>query len=156
MGKHEQQPDPEKDYLKFKGGERLEINPENTAIFMHSDEFKMYDHIFYFHDTTGEEEETGLVFFREVVDKFDEFTKTLSDKGYKVIRTEGPTNNDMEMYQGFFGKLPDIDIKTFPLNSRQEKLIKKFGETVLAMPDDLLYDELTMEHNKPHPERWAE
>lgn len=45
--------------------------------------------------------------------------------------------------------------KTYELTDRHEALIEKFGQTVMNMPADLLYDEITdMNQPKPHPQRW--
>lgn len=62
---------------------------------------------------------------------------------------------DQEIYQAWMSvndlKLPE----TYELTDRHEELIRKFGETMLGMPADLLYDELTdINQPKPHPQRW--
>lgn len=46
--------------------------------------------------------------------------------------------------------------KTYELTDRHEALIGKFALTMANMPDDLLYDELTSDHGRPHPTRWVD
>lgn len=46
--------------------------------------------------------------------------------------------------------------KTYELTDRHNKLIGHFGLTMANMPDDLLYDELTSDHGRPHPTRWID
>ena len=45
--------------------------------------------------------------------------------------------------------------KTYELTPRHEEIIRKFGETLLNMPDDLLYDCITDEGDTPYPMRWV-
>lgn len=46
--------------------------------------------------------------------------------------------------------------KTYELTPRHEDIIRKFGETLINIPDDLLIDGFESEHLKPYPQRWIE
>lgn len=74
--------------------------------------------------------------------------------GLKIVAEEDYA--DQNIYRSWL-ELNDIVLPpTYELTDRHEALIKKFGETMLAMPDDLLYDEITdFNHPKPHPQRWV-
>lgn len=44
----------------------------------------------------------------------------------------------------------------YELSARHEKLITTFGETLSAIPDDLLWDGLSGDHRRDYPERWVD
>lgn len=159
MGKRErQEPEPEprpKAYIEF-GEDRVELEHDKTSVYIHGEEYRDYDHIFVASDATGEEEEGGLIFFREVVANFDQLAAGLKRLGYIFITKGAVTEADKELYRAYFDRDPLLPIKTYELNPRHEELIKKFGELIIAMPADLLYSEVTDEHNRPHPERWTD
>lgn len=74
------------------------------------------------------------------------------DNGIYVITEKYADDNIYSDWLELMGiELP----KTYELTTRHEELIRKFGDTVMAMPDDLLYDEITSDHDKPHPQRWT-
>ena len=151
----EKEPKPEKAYIQI-GNERIELDRDTTSIFLHGERHKAYDHIYIVGDETGEEEEDGVLIFRELVDNFDDFVGKLRGLNFTFIVKVEAAEQDVETYHAYFNRDPLAEPKTYPLNHRQETLIKKLGETMAAMPDDLLYDELTSEHGHPHPDRWAE
>lgn len=45
--------------------------------------------------------------------------------------------------------------KTYELTDRHEEIIRKFGETLLNIPPDLLIDGFESEHSRPYPMRWV-
>ena len=44
----------------------------------------------------------------------------------------------------------------YELTPRHEQLLASFGRTLTAIPDDLLWDSLTSEHQREYPERWID
>lgn len=54
-------------------------------------------------------------------------------------------------YEGLYGMKP---VETYELTNRHEAIIHKFGKTVLAMPDQMLYDGFHDPTDKPYPLRW--
>lgn len=56
-----------------------------------------------------------------------------------------------------FNKVYGVKAPTrYELTPRHEELVSLFSKTVVNMPPDQLYDEITMEHPRTLPERWAE
>ena len=47
-------------------------------------------------------------------------------------------------------------VRTYDLTSRHEALIAGFGEALLNIPDELLWDGLESESHREHPERWTD
>lgn len=47
-------------------------------------------------------------------------------------------------------------IETYELTNRHEAIIHRFGEIILAMPDQMLYDGFHDETNKPYPQKWID
>ncbi len=43
---------------------------------------------------------------------------------------------------------------TYELTDRHEAIIRKFGETILAIPDDLFWDTIEDDTQKPYPQKW--
>lgn len=75
------------------------------------------------------------------------------ENGLKVVEDEDYA--DQNIYRSWL-EVNEITLpETYELTDRHEELIRKFGETMLNMPDDLLYDEITdFNQPKPHPQRW--
>ena len=44
----------------------------------------------------------------------------------------------------------------YELTARHEKLLATFGETLSGIPDDLLWDGLSGDHQRSHPDRWTD
>lgn len=62
---------------------------------------------------------------------------------------------DEETYQGWL-RVNNIELpKSYELTDRHEAIIHKFGEAVLNMPDQLLYDGFHDETDRPYPNRWT-
>lgn len=46
-------------------------------------------------------------------------------------------------------------VKTYELTDRHEAIIRKFGENILAIPDDVFWDNIEAESSRPYPEMWT-
>ncbi len=47
-------------------------------------------------------------------------------------------------------------LQQYELTRRHEELLDAFGNTLGAIPDDLLWDELRSDHDRRHPDRWVD
>lgn len=47
-------------------------------------------------------------------------------------------------------------VKHYRLTPRHEQLLAAFAQTLGKIPDDLLWDEISSEHDPRHPERWTD
>jgi hypothetical protein len=47
-------------------------------------------------------------------------------------------------------------VQTYELTSRHEELVAGFGEALLNIPDELLWDGMHSETDRQHPERWTD
>lgn len=157
----EQEPHEEHLFLQF-GETKYECVPERTSIYLHGEEHKGYDHIFIIQDNedSDPEDDVGFAFFREVVGNFDEFVTELRRRDFAFVEKQEVSNFDKEMYYQYFGRYeplpPVVEPKTYELTDRLEELVQKFGRALTNMPTDLLYDEITSDHGRPHPERWID
>lgn len=69
-----------------------------------------------------------------------------------VLETEDYA--DQNIYLTWCG-LMGIELpKSYELTNRHEAIIRKFGETLLNIPDDLLMDGFESDHEKPYPQKW--
>ncbi len=46
--------------------------------------------------------------------------------------------------------------KTYELTDRHEAIIRKFGENLLAVPDDIFWDNIEADPGKPYPLKWID
>lgn len=149
--------DEENVYLEFQSTE-FECTPEATCVYLHEGAHQVFDHIFIQHQNDPNEPDAGIAFFRESLENFDETVEMMRERGFAFVEKDLVSNFDKEIYVAYFGHEPDLYshlVKQYELTDRHERLVKHFGETMLAMPDDLLYDELTSGHNHPHTEMWT-
>lgn len=56
--------------------------------------------------------------------------------------------NDWSQLQGI------VPPETYELTNRHEAIIRKFGETILAIPDDMFWDNIEDDTQKPYPQKW--
>ena len=52
------------------------------------------------------------------------------------------------------GDAPGETIVRYQLTARHEELLRTFQETLTQIPDDLLWEGLSNENNRDHPDRW--
>lgn len=46
--------------------------------------------------------------------------------------------------------------KTYELTNRHEALVHKFGEALMAMPDEIFWDNIEAETDRPYNEKWID
>lgn len=52
-------------------------------------------------------------------------------------------------------ELNEIELpNTYELTDRHEETVRKFGETLINMPNELFWDNIEAEQPRPYPERW--
>lgn len=45
---------------------------------------------------------------------------------------------------------------TYELTNRHEATVRKFGDALLAIPDELFWDNIEAETDRPHPQKWID
>ena len=149
-------------YITF-GQTTYECTPDNTSVYTHEGDDKDYDHIFLVESTDPEEAEAGVAFFRETISNFDDVIELMRQRNYSFVEKETVSNFDREMYHAYFGKdhLPphqqrSIDsVRSYELTERHEELIRAFGASLLNIPEDLFWDGMEGETDRPYPNRWV-
>lgn len=150
----ERKPEEDNVYIEF-NNVSFECTQEGTSVYLHEGAHSVYDHIFVEHQNDPEEEEAGIAIFREMVENFDETVQLMRDRNFSFVEKPEASNFDQEMYVSYFGHAPlTTEAPPYALTERLEELVHHFGQTLLNMPDALLYDELTSPHERPHNELW--
>lgn len=154
----EQDPHARSVFLEF-GDTSYELTPETTCIYLHEGDDIGYDHIFMEVETDPEQEAAGVAFFRECIGNFDEVVGFLRDRDYAFVEKQTVSNFDKEMYHNYFGQdhyPPNIyRVPTYELTDRHERLIRAFGEALLNIPEDLFWDGIENDTERPYPEKWV-
>lgn len=95
-------------------GERYEIRPDNSALFLHEEE--RYDHIYF-----NQNNEWWRI-FRTEMSNFDSISEFMQSNGFKIYAKDVPLQPDFEAYHRAYGwdPIPELD----PITPRQESRIK--------------------------------
>lgn len=117
--------------MEFDSGVEIECNPNNSMLFLHSEE-PLGDHIFVF-STDEDDNPDGHPIFRRQLSNFDEVCSMMKRHGYQIIEAEYLTENDRKMYQMFLSANPNL-IPQLPQNTltdRQHNFANYFGYLLL-------------------------
>jgi hypothetical protein len=108
--------------MTFDSGVRLDCNPTNTMLFLHSEE-PLGDHIFVF-NTDEDDNPDGNPVFRAQLTNFDEVVAMMRRNGYQIIEGDYLTDGDRKMYNMFLAANPNHipKLPESPLTERQERL----------------------------------
>jgi hypothetical protein len=150
----EDEPDSRTVYIEFPSG-TYECDPERTTVYLHQGEHRVFDHIFVVNKTDPDVPESGLAFFREVITNFDETITMMQDRQFAFVDKKKATEHDQQAYREYFNMDPLLkEVPSYDLTPRMESLVQRFGTAMLNMPPDMLYEELTTPHDRPHTEKW--
>jgi hypothetical protein len=108
--------------MTFDSGVRLDCNPTNTMLFLHSEE-PLGDHIFVF-NTDEDDNPDGNPVFRAQLTNFDEVVAMMRRNGYQIVEGDYLTDGDRKMYNMFLAANPNHipKLPESPLTERQERL----------------------------------
>lgn len=132
---NENEPKPKRYYLEFEG-ERYVMGPENTILYLHS-ENPAADHFYVQFEDDDNGEQRGHYGWRELHSQFDEMILNLIQVGCQQILKQEPNRFDIEQYQARFGSLPMSkpepapEMKPLDLTPRQNNLANYLGYLLL-------------------------
>lgn len=96
-----------------------DLRPEDTDIYLHDEPYGQIDHLF--HELYSNEDEVSMGFrvWRDTLDTilgegaFDMLVEDMRARNYFIIRADKPTEQDMDFWEGDFGKFepPEKSIK---------------------------------------------
>lgn len=147
----ENQPNKPKRYYLEYDGKRYEMSPENTLMYLHSNQPE-YDHIYVQFEDNEDGEQMGTYYWRRNTNTFDDMCLNLLQTGCNQILKAEASDFDKEQYRQRFGADPaptkpveahtglvaNIDelvekyeASKSPLTERRENFARYFGYLLL-------------------------
>jgi hypothetical protein len=98
---------PKRYYLEY-NGKRYILNPDNTVLYLHSNN-PACDHYYVQFDDDEDGEQRGHYGWRQINENFDEMILNLVQVGCEQVLKPDPSHFDLEQYKNRFGHLPESE-----------------------------------------------
>ena len=122
---------------------RYKITPDNSALYLYT---KQPECTFLYCVCPKCDFRTRIFVGKETV-------QLSVDTGLRIIAEDYAGEN---VYSDWI-ELKGIELpRTYELTNRHEALIQKFGEALLSMPDQMLYEGFHDETDNPYPQKWID